>query len=171
MIYGLEGALNDIRLSHIYHIFHLASFWILYFWIESSLDDFVIWTDLDDGPLKILKRGRRWTDGKMNESSPYRPRVYFRENSMILVKYFWLGFFWKVYQRVSVECSSEEMFLDRKDKLWKSRFEIFCPKNFQNFRYFHWISLVWISPSLITFKLRLKSLRNLSYVSIAVIKL
>ena len=31
----------------IYHIFYLASFRILYFWIEFALDDFVIWTEVD----------------------------------------------------------------------------------------------------------------------------
>ena len=41
------------------------------------------WTDLDDGPLKIKKYGRRWTGGQMDEISsveawtiPYRDAFF-----------------------------------------------------------------------------------------------
>ena len=49
-IYGHEGAPNDNGLNLHLSYFYLALFRILYFWIEFTLDDFVIWTDLDDGP-------------------------------------------------------------------------------------------------------------------------
>ena len=52
-IYGHEGALYDNGLNlHLSH-FYLALLRILYFGIEFTFDDFVIWTDSDDGPLKI----------------------------------------------------------------------------------------------------------------------
>ena len=50
IFYGHEGSFNDNGLKSQLPHFSLGIISNTVFWIESTLDDFVIWTDLDDEP-------------------------------------------------------------------------------------------------------------------------